>query len=200
VCADGGANRLHDISPPPGETSPDIIVGDLDSLHQHVRDDYEREGTMIVKDADQNRHDLDKALTAVATYSKIPVGAMTVLILGAFGGRFDHQVAALQALYCHTSTFHRLLLVGDETFAELLLPGSHEIHPNEECEFGGHCGLLPIGCPVTCITTTGLRWDLQGSSLAFGEGGLVSSSNIIDKKAISVVTSDPVVWTTEHWY
>jgi thiamine pyrophosphokinase len=179
--------------------SPDIIAGDLDSIHPHVREDYEAAGSVVLQDKDENRHDLDKALDVVLSKDESPAD-VTVLVLGAFGGRFDHEVAALQVLYRHSATFGRLLLVGNETLAELLLPGEHEIVPNKDVEHGGHCGLLPIGVPVASITTTGLRWNLSAHSLSFGERGLVSSSNIIDDNVIRVHTSDPVVWTTEHWF
>ena len=125
VCADGGANRLFDVSLP-AERVPDIIVGDLDSLHQHVRSEYESNGTKIIEIADQNQHDLDKALQAVATHGGtlpdgINAGDMTVLVLGAFGGRFDHEMAAIQTLYRHTHRFDRLILVGDTALAELMV-------------------------------------------------------------------------------
>lgn len=67
VCADGGANRLFDVSA--GNASdetifdtnylPDLITGDLDSLFPNVREYYEKRGVPIIKVEDQDYHDLD---------------------------------------------------------------------------------------------------------------------------------------------
>jgi len=119
VCADGGANRLFEVSQE-NEMVPDIIAGDLDSMHQHVRSYYESRGADVVEDANQDQHDLDKALEAVATHGS-DISNGTVLVLGAFGGRFDHEMAAIQALYRHTHRFGRLVLIGDSAIAELLV-------------------------------------------------------------------------------
>lgn len=192
VCADGGANRLKKMAL---KMVPDVITGDLDSLCTEVRTYYEQRGCHIIEDDNQNRHDLDKALHAVTAHDGFGP-CCTVVVLGAFGGRFDHEIAAIQALYRHAATFDRLLLVGDHALAELLSPGSHELWPNTELE-GKACGLLPIGTIVQNIKTVGLRWDLNDCEIGFGKTGVVSTSNLMDKRRIQVTTSDPVIWTTE---
>lgn len=191
VCADGGANRLYDVLSE--EMIPDIITGDLDSLRPEVGKVYERLGCKIVRDADQNRHDLDKAIHAVLSRCGCDV---TLLVLGAFGGRFDHEMAAIQSLYRHTYRVRRMMLVGDKAMSELMLPGRHTVRPNRQFE-GSACGLLPIGGGVASITTDGLRWDLNGAPVAFGQQGFVSTSNLLDKSEIQINTTHPVVWCTK---
>jgi hypothetical protein len=81
VCADGGANRLYEATVLPSNqrvsvdddnedaddsTSedylPDLITGDLDSLHPHVYQYYKSKGVEIVRVEDQDFHDLDVSL------------------------------------------------------------------------------------------------------------------------------------------
>ena len=81
---------------------------------------------------------------------------MAVVVLGAFGGRFDQEMAAVHAVYqwqqlgqttsdidkdkdkdigiapkvlSDSPLFHRVVLVGGENVACLLGPGRHEILP-----------------------------------------------------------------------
>jgi len=100
LCADGGANRLYD-SFGDGDKEeaarrryvPEMIVGDLDSLRNDVRHFYERAGSKLILIQDQDWNDLEK------TISSFPEEVREGVVLGGFGGRFDQQMASIQALY-----------------------------------------------------------------------------------------------------
>jgi thiamine pyrophosphokinase len=47
------------------------------------------------------------------------------LNVGAFGGRFDQEIANIHALYKWSNIFERIVLIGGGNTAELLQPGSH---------------------------------------------------------------------------
>ena len=117
-------------------------------------------------------------------------------VAGAFGDRFDHELAAVDALYRFGAQRPRArcVLHGDRAAAMLLGAGAHEIRVRRDVE-GPHCGLIPVGGAVRRVTTTGLTWNLSGQRLAFGE--LVSSSNLLQDDLVSIETSDPVLWTVE---
>lgn len=121
--------------------------------------------------------------------------AATVIGLGAFGGRFDHEMAAMSVLHTYTSRFSRLVLMGAGNIAFLLAPGvRHVIQPDARFE-GPTVGLIPIGGACQSVTTKGLKWNLQAGRLEFGV--LVSSSNCVVGKEVTVVTDAPLVWTAE---
>ncbi|KAF8501701.1 thiamine pyrophosphokinase [Russula emetica] len=84
-CADGGANRLHDVlnggdsgdaiatttTTAPTATDrvddylPDLLKGDLDSVREDVRRYYETRGVRVVRDDDQNSTDLMKCIRSL---------------------------------------------------------------------------------------------------------------------------------------
>lgn len=250
VCADGGANRLHDsfgggedgdcVGDPSEERAqyvPDIIVGDLDSLRPEVARFYEDLGSEIKVRDDQDHCDFEKCLVEVESWlsSSTPSGAAagrgvetgasaaaaaaahdggggdgdgkesrapaangpgaTVVGLGAFGGRFDHEMQAISLLHAYTSRFHRLVLMGAGNVAFLLEPGlAHAIEPDLRFE-GPTVGLIPVGGPCQTVTTEGLRWNLDGRGLEFGV--CVSSSNLVVEDVVRVTTDAPLVWTAE---
>ena len=270
VCADGGANRLYDVCHDFISSSknkkndtrvcndsndnlpyiPDLIKGDLDSLHENVKTYYQSRGCKIIQDFDQDTNDLDKALTAVCEWWKSKrieeemkgnaKGAnlenrteIQIYIYGAFGGRFDQEMASIQALYKWSSVFnYRIFLYNHETCSWLLKPMNitstkHEDDKNTNVKMandiqirndvqipffgeeegvsdevqigeGPTCGLIPIACRSDSVKTTGLKWNLDGSSSSTLEfGGLVSSSNRVMNDVVSIYTSAPLVFTAE---
>lgn len=81
-----------------------------------------------------------------------------LLVVGAVGGRLDHQLSNIHMLYRFQDL--RIVLLGKGNLA-LLLPETfeHEIYPDRRVE-GPICALIPVGCPVSDVHTTGLRWNL----------------------------------------
>lgn len=84
---------------------------------------------------------------------------LCILVAGALGGRFDHEIGNINVLF-HFSNI-RIVLVSDDCLIHLLpRTHHHEIHILSSIE-GPHCGLIPIGMPSAKTTTTGLQWDLS---------------------------------------
>ena len=143
---------------------------------------------------------------------------LCILVLGALGGRFDHEMGNINVLYHFSNT--KIALLSDDC-SIFLLPKTHthEIHIEKSVE-GPHCGLIPIGGPSTSTTTTGLRWNLGKSirpynplscigvcqhlivrllflsdNTSMSYGGLVSTSNIVDDDKITVTSDSDLIWT-----
>jgi thiamine pyrophosphokinase len=218
ICADGGANRLYAYST---EYIPNRIRGDLDSLNPTVRAFYEERNVNVERDPCQDTNDLDKALQVCVTNGSGPLTAekshpaqssCRVVVYGAFGGRFDQEMASFAALYKWAPKFNwQMYLYSDETCAflipesipcEIQLPfyDGRNLEENPSIEDligeGPTCGLIPLGCRCESITTAGLKWDLDGT-IPMEFGGLVSSSNRIMKPVVKVLASHPIVFTAE---
>ena len=208
VCADGGANRLFDSLSNPAAFIPDLIIGDLDSLRDDVEEFYRAHNVRIEKDEDQDTNDLDKAVGFVHQHVITKSSQrQTVYAYGAFGGRFDQEMGAIQALFkWRKKLANRFWLYDDCNCAFLLsdsetnvvkLPcfGEDFNETDDTIGEGPVCGLIPIGCQCDRVRTTGLKWNLDNHPLSFGD--LVSTSNYIIEDTVSVQTSQPLVFTAE---
>ena len=141
-------------------------------------------------------------------------------IYGGFGGRFDQEMGCINALcvWGKKESFQQttLAVYDEETCAFALpalpmksevcirFPGNGSIGNDENKKKqstllvgeGPTCGLIPLMGPCKEVTTTGLKWDLEGDTpIEFG--GLVSSSNRVVDDVVTVETSSPMLFTTE---
>lgn len=200
--------RLQRVSKMHESMVPDAVTGDFDSIRPDVLDFYRERGCHIAHDPSPNSTDFDKALHLVEEAQAAAASPCehaitnkrwTVICFGAFGDRFDHELAAINVLYRYRDRFDRLMLMGERMTACLLPAGRHILRPNTLIE-GPTCGLLPIGGRCDAVWTSGLRWNLRGGPLEFG--GLISSSNQMlaqpetGAMEVRVTTTHPLVWTT----
>lgn len=137
-----------------------------------------------------------------------------VFIYGGFGGRFDQEMAVINALcvWGKKETFQQTTMaVYDEQTCAFLLsawPTTNYIHIRfpgnvlHETKQIGHvgegptCGLVPLLGRCDRVVTTGLQWNLTGE-VPIEFGGLVSSSNRVNDEVVIVETSSPMLFTTE---
>ena len=204
VAADGGANRLYEAAPgwaphlSPADAraafAPAVIVGDLDSLSPAVASFYAGAGVPVLDcSADQDSTDLEKAVTYVRKKEGVGGGDGGVLIVaaGALGGRLDHSLAALNALFsgccgrdgggaaASAAAACDLVLLGDGNLARALpAAGTVAIEPAHGVE-GPACGLVALGGVVAGVRTAGLAWELSDASPSLAWGGLQSTSNAV---------------------
>lgn len=184
IAADGGANALDRLG-----RRPDRLVGDLDSADPALVERLEAAGTRI------DRHPVDKEAsdTELAVRAALAEGADGVDLLGATGGdRLDHELA-------------NLLLLADPAFSGIELRaivGATNVRAargGQEMALRGVPGdlvtLLPVGGDADGVTTSGLRWPLDGATLPMG--GSRGLSNVIEASGASVQLTDGVLLVVE---
>ncbi|KAL5859100.1 hypothetical protein ACOSQ3_000397 [Xanthoceras sorbifolium] len=203
LCADGGANRVFDELPLlfPHEDAievrkrykPDLIKGDMDSIRAEVLDFYASLGTKVVDEShDQDTTDLHKCIAYICDFTPhMEKSNLCILVAGALGGRFDHEAGNINVLYNFSAI--RIILLSEDCLIHLLPKTHHHEIYIQSNVVGPHCGLIPIGMPSGSTSTTGLRWDLNGTEMRFG--GLVSTSNIVDADKITVRSDSDLLWT-----
>lgn len=203
VAADGGANRLHELSSFQGKFSNlQVIIGDLDSLHKDVRDFYSSQPTpaQVIHETDQDSTDFAKAITWIR--KERPAG-LDIVALGGIGGRVDQGLSQLHHLYLFqqdpTYAQGRIYLLSGSSMTFLLKTGAHRIRVRGDEEgaasvFGKYVGIIPFKGPSR-ITTSGLVWDVSDWQTEIG--GKMSTSNHVrpDVEYVEVQTTEDVLFT-----
>uniref|UniRef100_A0A5S6QN00 Thiamine diphosphokinase n=1 Tax=Trichuris muris TaxID=70415 RepID=A0A5S6QN00_TRIMR len=197
VAADGAGNLLHRMHSETFPMVPDAICGDLDSIANESLHFLSSKGAKVVKVEEQETTDFTKSVRLlVERASQLNLQLEMLIAVGGLCGRSDHMFGCVQSLFLHLDEHPELpiFLWHKESLVFLLPPGEHTIQFDKSL-ITGKCGLIPIGCTVKQVFTTGLRWELNGHSLAFGK--LVSSSNEIVGNTVTVNTSDRLLFNLQ---
>lgn len=127
--------------------SPDVIVGDLDSLPEEIRQAY---ADRIVHIPDQETNDLTKAVRYAGEK-----GFTEVLILGATGLREDHTLGNISLLLEYVSDFQRIALLSDfGCFTPLIQTTTLESCPGQQIS------LFSL-YPHAALSVRGLRYPIE---------------------------------------
>ena len=172
IAANGGVRHVLAL----GRT-PDVLIGDLDSLGQGVRERLiEQSTTILPYDAEKDETDLELALLyAVATYEE------EILILGGLGGRVDQMIANI-LLLMHPKLRGRSISFQTQYQRILLIDGEATI----EGQTGDMLSLIPLGGDVHVTHTEGLRWAVHDDILAFGPARGVSNEMMEETARVRV--------------
>ncbi|MBI3286413.1 MAG: thiamine diphosphokinase [Chloroflexi bacterium] len=154
VVADGGARNALAAG-----LTPQVVVGDLDSLPDALRRELETRGCQFMRyPARKDQTDLELALREAARR-----GAQELLILAATEGRTDQSLANILLLARSEFAGLKVKLVG-ETWEALLVRDRAQIIG----QVGDTLSLIPLSPRVTGIYTGGLEYPLEGGTLEFG--------------------------------
>lgn len=145
VGADGGADVIVDAG-----LKPEVIVGDFDSLREPLS---WLGKTRLIQLPEQETTDFEKALYS----TRAPV----TIALGMTGGRFDHTLAALDAVARHAHKRHVVLVDEEDLALGLTKTFSFEVEPGERVS------VHPLAA-ITFWHSDGLEYPLDAVKLAPG--------------------------------
>ncbi len=158
--------------------TPQIVVGDFDSLDRSLAENLGKRGSEIRQVAVEK----DETDTELAVQVAIDAGATRITLAGALGGaRFDHTMANI------------LLLAGFDGVPITLVDGPSRcwiVRGPGNTAINGQVGdlvsLLPLTGDANGIQTRGLYYALKGETLSFGEPRGVSNVLTEEHAEVSV--------------
>jgi thiamine pyrophosphokinase len=173
IGADGGTMHALSIG-----VVPNLVIGDLDSLSQEDLERVTAAGIEVrAYPRRKDETDLELALKYAAG-----LGAGEVLIFAALGGRLDQLIANVLLLTLPELCGMDVRIVDGEQLA-FLIRGRARIDGSP----GDSVSLIPIGGDVTGVTTTGLEWELEDDTLAFGPARGISNRITADQATVGIL-------------
>jgi thiamine pyrophosphokinase len=161
IAADSGMKHAEALG-----LTPELWVGDFDSSPTLLRDQW--------SSVEQERYPVakDKTDGELAVDAAVKRGASEIILLGAFGGQFDHVLA-------HAALLHVMAAKGIKTFAT---SGTEEAWP---LSTSLSLWQTPTGTRVSVVGLTdmkalsilGVRWPLQRRDVAFGSSLTLSNES-----------------------
>ncbi|EFO17055.1 thiamin pyrophosphokinase [Loa loa] len=193
-CTDGAANFIMPLVKNENCLKPDLISGDFDSISAVARKFFESQ-VEIVETPDQDYTDMCKALQIIAERMRNKkLNISKVIVLGGLFGRFDHVLSSLHSLLRFDSC--GIAIIDGINLVTILREGSTSLEfTGGQHLLTGKCGIIPFTQRKTTVSSSGLKWNLDETELAFGK--LISTSNEMISDTASVTCTAPVVFTME---
>ena len=161
ICCDGGARHLAAAG-----VTPDVLVGDMDSIESSRLADYGRKGVKII----QHPADKDFTDTALALDYAVGLHPERIHIWGALGGRMDHALANLFLLLKGKEAGIKICLLDE--FCEAFIA-------DNDVTFAGVTGclvsLLALSPRVEGVTLQGFLYPLDEGTLSLSESRGISN-------------------------
>lgn len=156
IAADGGARHCLEFG-----LTPDILIGDFDSLSQNELATLETSGMQVI------RHPAKKDFTdlELAVRHAVSLDLTEILVIGALGARWDQTIA-------------NIFLPVNQDLSRIrmrLIDGAQEVtfmRDKDQLTLYGQAGdilsLVPLGGDAQGVTTQGLEYPLNDETLYFG--------------------------------
>ena len=183
ICCDSGARHLAAAG-----VTPDVLVGDMDSIESLRLADYVRKGVRII----QHPADKDFTDTALALDYAVGLHPERIHIWGALGGRMDHALANLFLLLKGKEAGIKICLLDE--FCEAFIPGQEV---NFENAVGCVVSLLALSPQVEGITLRGFAYPLTDGALTLSESRGIS--NVISANRASVHVRSGSLLVVRYW-
>jgi len=172
IAANGGSKHCKTLG-----IVPDLVMGDLDSLDQKLKKEWERKNVAIISYPE----DKDWTDTELALKQAIKEGFKEIVLAGFLGKRVDHMISNLLMM----------VEVVDKVDKLMIIEGNQEIYVvKDRLEIKGKQGdlvsLIPLLKDCQGVMTKGLKYQLQGSALKFGKSRGVSNVMLGKKAEITV--------------
>ena len=181
VAANGGTQHALDAG-----LALNHVIGDLDSLSSALRQQLVEKGTCFHEHAPaKDETDLELALLWADNHEP----EADIVVLAALGGRPDQALANLLLLALPALEGHDVRMVGGAWEIRLIRSGETLALRGQP---GETVSLVPLGGDVHGVTTSGLRYLLDGEVLHFGPARGIS--NVLESEDATVKVDEGWLW------
>jgi thiamine pyrophosphokinase len=169
IACDGGIRHAQALG-----ITPDCLLGDMDSVPDGIVETYAGRALRFPPEKDST--DL-----ALAMEHALREQASDITILGALGGRFDHELANIHVLAMALAAGTPAEIKDERTGIRII--DREIVLEREDYEF---ITLIPLTTSVSGITTQGLYYPLCGEELRTGATRGVSNRFNGEKASVSI--------------
>lgn len=180
ICADGGARHLHALG-----LTPDLIVGDMDSLEGELQREFVVKGSRIIR-YPEAKDETDSALALQMAFMMTPD---EIRIYGALGARIDHTLANLTLLAAAADRGIETRLLDE--WCEIILVRRTAVVI--EGDLGQTVSLFASGADVTGVTLEGFEYPLRNATITPTKPVGVSNRLTAARGIIAVESGDLLV-------
>lgn len=173
VSVDGGLETTKALG-----LTPDAIVGDFDTVHREILDEY-RKNPAIAWDV--HKPEKDETDTELAIHTAMKMGCRRLMILGAMGGRLDHELSNIHLLKLCLD--HQVEAFLYDAWNKVYLLAKGKIFKRKET-YGTYVSFIPLTEQVRGITLRGFKYPLTDKTICVGvEAGLCVSNEVTEEEA-----------------
>lgn len=160
-CADAGADLCC-----AAEVVPDALIGDMDSLSEETKSWLQEAGVPeMVYPSEKNYSDTQLAVEALFAQ-----GVDEIIVIGALGGRMDHELANMMLLVTYGRQGKSLVFWDDINRMRYIGPGQHQLD-----RVNGYVGIVPFSDNGMQLSIEGMYYPLKDTAVPFGESRLISN-------------------------
>ncbi|MBQ6835049.1 MAG: thiamine diphosphokinase [Lachnospiraceae bacterium] len=174
---------------------PDLLVGDFDTFGRDRIDQYLSDPAFKI---DIHKPEKDETDTELAFCHALEAGFREVDILGALGGRIDHEMSNIHMLVhaLNHGLFARMYDAKNKLFVlNANVKGYHIFHRDDI--YGKYVSFLPITEHVKGITLTGFKYPLFEKDISIMENPGLCVSNEVSEQQAEIVFAEGILLCVE---
>jgi thiamine pyrophosphokinase len=184
ICADGGAEYAF-----MNNISPNLILGDLDSIDEKVLKYYSERGTRI----DRYPREKDYTDTEICIKRAEELGAKEICIIAGVGGRIDHSLGNI----------FLLSLIADRGIKGYIASNEEYVYfCKNEVSIRGRVGdiisIIPLRSDAKGLNTKGLKYKLEDGEISFARTLGISNEMEEEECSIKIGTGEILVIKTAN--
>ncbi|MEF9954021.1 MAG: thiamine diphosphokinase [Clostridium sp.] len=175
IAVDSGLEHLRNL-----QIVPNQIVGDLDSVNPEILKEYRNDPDIHME---IHKPEKDETDTELAFLTAERYGCDVVDLLGALGGRMDHEISNLQIMYQFYKRGMHIFIYDERN--KIYLLGDRKSFFRAEL-YGKYISFMPLTEVVEEVTLTGFKYPLNKRKILLGSSLCISNELICDSAEMNL--------------